>query len=179
MVTSFKRSRARTAVLCAPNPAAGHHQPTPLPETPGHSQASLGQSLVGSWVLVCTRFCLCPPRVCFPSPVGKVLVGLCWGKWRPPPRGLLPYPGLLHPEPLPLRQATVDPYLHRSVQFTQSCPTLCNPMDHSRLIFPVHHQFPEITQSHVHPVNDAIQPRYTLSAPSPPAFKLSQHQGLF
>ena len=48
MVTSFKRSHGHTATLSAPNPAAGHHQPTPLLETPGHSQASLGQSLGGS-----------------------------------------------------------------------------------------------------------------------------------
>ena len=48
MVTSFKRAHGHTATLSAPNPAAGHHQPTPLLETPGHSQASLGQSLGGS-----------------------------------------------------------------------------------------------------------------------------------
>ena len=47
MVTSFKRSLAYTAILSAPSPAAGHHQPTPLLETPGYSLASLGQSLVG------------------------------------------------------------------------------------------------------------------------------------
>ena len=47
MVTSFKISHAFTAILSAPNPAAGHHQPTPLLETPGHSQGSLGQSLMG------------------------------------------------------------------------------------------------------------------------------------
>ena len=40
MVTSFKRSHECTATLSAPNPAAGHHRPTPLLETPGHSQAS-------------------------------------------------------------------------------------------------------------------------------------------
>ena len=51
MAISFKRSHAPTATLSAPNPAAGHHQPTPLPETPGHSQAGLGQSLVGSLLL--------------------------------------------------------------------------------------------------------------------------------
>ena len=69
-VTSFKRPHACTASLSGPNPEAGHHQPTPLPETLGHSQASLGQSLVGSLLLSpgswCTRFCLCPPRVYFP-----------------------------------------------------------------------------------------------------------------
>ena len=51
MVTSFKRSHACTATLSAPNPAAGHHRPIPLLETPGHSQASLGLSLVGSLLL--------------------------------------------------------------------------------------------------------------------------------
>ena len=45
--TSFKRSCGCTAVLSAPDPASGHHQPMPPPETSGHSQASLGQSLVG------------------------------------------------------------------------------------------------------------------------------------
>ena len=46
--SSFKISHACTAALSAPNPASGHRQPTPLPGTPRHSQASLGQSLVGS-----------------------------------------------------------------------------------------------------------------------------------
>ena len=45
--------------------------------------------------------------------------------------------------------------------------------------FPVHHQLPELTQTHVHPVSDAIQPFHPLSSPSPPAFNLSQHQSLF
>ena len=69
-MTSFKRSHACTATFSASNPASGHHRPTPLLETPGHSQASLGQSLVGSLLLSpgpwCTKFCLCPPRVYFP-----------------------------------------------------------------------------------------------------------------
>ena len=51
MVNSFKRSHACTATLRAPDPAAGHHWPTPPPETPGHSRASLGQSFVGSLLL--------------------------------------------------------------------------------------------------------------------------------
>ena len=63
MVTSFKRSHARTATLSAPNPAAGHRWPTPAPETPGHSQASLGQSLVESLLLGpgAHKVFLCPP----------------------------------------------------------------------------------------------------------------------
>ena len=53
------------------------------------------------------------------------------------------------------------------------------PMDCSTPGFPVHHQLPELTQTLIHRVNDAIQPSYPQSAPSPPAFNLSQHQGLF
>ena len=62
---------------------------------------------------------------------------------------------------------------------TQSYPTLCNPMDHSTLGLPVHHQLPGFTKTHVHWVGDAIQPSHPLSSPSPRAFNLSQHQGLF
>ena len=68
-----------------------------------------------------------------------------------------------------------------SLQFSsvaQSCPTVCNPMDCSTPGFPVHHQFPELTQTHVHRISDAIQPSHPLSSPSP-TFNLSQHQGLF
>ena len=57
--------------------------------------------------------------------------------------------------------------------------TLCDPMDWSMPGLPVHLQLPEITQTHVHWVSDAIQPSHPLSSPSPPAFNLSQHQGLF
>ena len=69
-----------------------------------------------------------------------------------------------------------------SVQFssvTQSCPTLCDPMNCSTPGLPVHHQLPESTQTHVHRVGDAIQPSHPLSSPSSPALNLSQHQGLF
>ena len=69
---------------------------------------------------------------------------------------------------------------HPSDQFSsvaQSC--LCNPMDCSIPGFPVHHQPPDLTQIHVHRVDNAIQPFHPLLAPSPLAFNLSQHQGLF
>ena len=62
---------------------------------------------------------------------------------------------------------------------TQSCPTLCDPMNCSMPGFPVHHQLPESTQTHVHWVGDAIQSSRPLSSPSPPALNPSQHQGLF
>ena len=61
----------------------------------------------------------------------------------------------------------------------QSCLTLCNPMDPSTPGLPVYHQLPEFTQAHVHWVGDAIQPSHPLSFPPPPAFNISQHQGLF
>ena len=61
----------------------------------------------------------------------------------------------------------------------QSCLTLCNYMDCGTPGFPVHHQLLELAQTHVHQVSDAIQPSHPLSSPSPPAFNISQHQGLF
>ena len=62
---------------------------------------------------------------------------------------------------------------------TQLHPTLCDPMDCSTPGFPVLHHLPELALTHVHRVRDAIQPSHPLSSPSPPAFNLSQHQGLF
>ena len=69
--------------------------------------------------------------------------------------------------------------LWHSDQFSQSCLTLCNPMNHSTPGLPVHHQLPEFTQTYVHWVGDAIQPSHPLSSPSPPALNLSQDQDLF
>ena len=68
-------------------------------------------------------------------------------------------------------------YQIRSV--TQSCPTLCDPMNHSTPGLPVHHQLPEFTQTHVHRVSDAIQPSHPLLSPSPLAPNPFQHQSLF
>ena len=62
---------------------------------------------------------------------------------------------------------------------TQSCPTLCDPMNRSTPGLPVHHQLPGFTQTHVHQVSDAIQPSRPLLSPSPPAPSPSQHQSLF
>ena len=60
-----------------------------------------------------------------------------------------------------------------------SCLTLCDPMDCSTPGFPVHHRLLELAQAHVHWISDAIQPSHPLLSSSPPAFSLSQHQGLF
>ena len=112
MVTSFKMSHAGIAALSAPNPAAGYHWPTPPPETPGHSWANLGQSLVGSLLLSpgswCAQGFICALQVSV-SPVlckiwqlydgvnGDLLQeGLC----------PMPYPHWLHPDPLPLLHST-------------------------------------------------------------------------
>ena len=66
-----------------------------------------------------------------------------------------------------------------SVHVTHSCPTLCHPMDCSTPGLPVYHQPPELAQTYLHWVGGDIQPSHPLSSPSPPAFSLSQHQGLF
>ena len=87
---------------------------------------------------------------------------------------LLMYPGI--------RDISFANFSWDSVQFSsvaQLCLTLCDPVDCSMPGFPVHHQLPELTQTHVCRVSDAIQPSHPLSSPSPPAFNLSQHQGLF
>ena len=68
-----------------------------------------------------------------------------------------------------------------SVQFssvTQSCPTLCDPMNRSTPGLPVHHQLPEFTQTHIHRVSDAIQPSHPL-VPFSPVLNPSQFQSLF
>ena len=65
------------------------------------------------------------------------------------------------------------------MEVAKLCPSLCDPMDCSTPGFPVYHQLPELAQTHVHQVGDAIQPSHPLSSPSPPAFNLSQCQSLF
>ena len=66
-----------------------------------------------------------------------------------------------------------------SVQSLSRVWVSATPWIAARQPFPVHHHLPEPTQAHVHWVGDAIQPSHPLSSPSPPAFNLSQHQGLF
>ena len=85
-------------------------------------------------------------------------------------------------KPVPSPTSLNDVHLNKSSQFSSveslGSVQLCDPMDCSMPGFPVHHQLLEFTQTHVHWVNDAIQPSHPLSSPSPPAFNLSQHQGL-
>ena len=81
---------------------------------------------------------------------------------------------LLHSPP-----KLLDTLVCCSCSFALSCLTVCNPMDCNTAGFPVLHHLPELAQTHVHWVGDTIQPSSPLSSPSPPAFSLSQHQGLF
>ena len=67
----------------------------------------------------------------------------------------------------------------QSSSVAQACLTLCDPVNCSLPGLPVHHQFPEFTQTHIPRVGDAIQPSHPLLSPSPPASNPSQHQGLF
>ena len=77
-----------------------------------------------------------------------------------------------------LKKYRIINHLNQSSVQSLSCLTLCDPVDCSTPGLPVHHQLPEFTQTHVHWVGDAIKPSHPLSSPSPPAFSLSQHQGL-
>ena len=71
-------------------------------------------------------------------------------------------------------------YHYHSVQFSHSVMSdSLQHLDCSTPGFPVYHQLPELTQTHVHRVGDAIQPSHPLSSPSPPTFNLAHHQGLF
>ena len=122
MVTSFKRSSASTAALSVPDRIAGHCWPTPLPETPGHPWANLGQFLVGSLLLSpasgAHKVLFVPskspfPRSCVSS--GSSMVGLMMTS----SKKAMPDSGLLHPESMPLQQAMADPYLCRRHSDTQ------------------------------------------------------------
>ena len=70
-------------------------------------------------------------------------------------------------------------FMYKFSSITQSCPAVCDPMNHSTPGLPVHHQLLEFTQTQVHRVGDAIQPCHPLFSPSPPAPNPSQHQSLF
>ena len=76
-------------------------------------------------------------------------------------------------------QRKATPGKEKESEVTQSCPTLCDPMDCNTSGFPVHHQLLKLAQTHVHQVSDAVQPSHPLSSPSPPALNHSQHKGFF
>ena len=138
--------------------------------------------------------CMCVqlyPTVCDPmdgTPPGSSLHGISrqeyWGGLSFPLPGDLPDPETESVSPASPALAhrfftTETPGETQFSSVTQSCPNLCDPMDGSMPGLPIHHQLLEFTQTHVHWVSDAIQPSHPLSSPSPPAFNLSQHQGLF
>ena len=98
--------------------------------------------------------------------IGLQRVGHDWSDW-------------VHAHMYRERQRKKLPCFFSSCSVTHLCPTLCDPVDCSTPGPHVLHHLPEFTQTHVHWVGDAIQPSHPLSPPSPPAFNLSQHQGLF
>ena len=95
--------------------------------------------------------------------------------------GLLSVPGRVPwgKEEVWKRKVIWSKWISQFSSVTESCPSLCNPMNCSTPGLPVHHLLPEFTKSHVHQVGDTIQPSHPLSSLSPPALNLSQHQGLF
>ena len=119
MVTSLKRSHACTATLSAPNPTT--HRPMPPPETPGHPQASPGQSPVGSLLLspgsCYTRFCCALQKSISQSCVssGSSMVGLMATS----SKRVYAIPRSAAPRAPAPRQATADPYLRRRHSNTQ------------------------------------------------------------
>ena len=78
-----------------------------------------------------------------------------------------------------VQQSGSEMCIYQFSSVAQSCPTLCDPMNHSTPGLPVHHHLPEFTQTHIHRDSDAIQPSHPLSSPSPPAHNPSQHQNIF
>ena len=75
-------------------------------------------------------------------------------------------------------ESAISIHISSASSVAQSCPSLCDPMNGTPS-FPLHHHLPELSQTHVHWVSDAIQPSHPLLAPSPLAVNLFQHQGLF
>ena len=148
-----------------------------------HNSKSKCYSLCHVWL------CATPWTVAHKAPLSMELSRQEYWSWLPfPSPWNLPDPGIecrsstLKADSLPREPpGKPEPYFS-SVQFSsvaQSCPTLCDPMNHSTPGLPVHHQLPEFTQTHVHWVSDAIQPSHPLLSPSPPALSPSQHQSLF
>ena len=130
---------------------------------------------------------LCDPADC--SPPGSSIHGILQARileWVSvtSSRGSSPTqgsnPSLLHilhwqAGSLPLAPPGKPTNVNRFSSVAQSCPSLCDPMDCSMPGFPVHHQPPKFTQTHVNPVGDAIQPSHPLSSPSPPAFSAREN----
>ena len=145
------------------------------------------ENKIDTWFLRCyvlvahSGLTLCDPTDC--SPAGYSVHGFSrqgyWSGLPFPPAGDLPNPGLRHCRQILYHMATGDAVNSQFSSVALSCPSLCNPIDCSTSGFPVHHQLPELTQTHIHWVSDAIQPSHPLSSPSPSAFDLSQHQSLF
>jgi len=108
-------------------------------------------------------------------------VGLIPEKTKADPTPSLPSKGFIStPKQNNTYSCTIEQWVKVCLSsVTQSCLTLCDPMNRSTPGLPVHHQLPGFTQTHVYRVGDAIQASHPLSSPSPPAYNPSQHLSLF
>ena len=129
-------------------------------------------SLVTARMLSCVRLFATPRTVACQAPLSMGFSKRDYWSGLPfPPPGDLPHPGIKLASPAILSYIVV--------QWPSCVRLFATPMDCSTLGFPVLHYLPEFAQTHVHWVGDGIQPSHSLLSPSPPAFNLSQHQGLF
>ena len=155
--------------------------------TPGfpvcHHLPELAQIMSIESVMPSNHLILCRPLLLLPSIFPCITVSsneltLCirWQKYWSFCFSISPSSD--YSELISFRMDWLDLYIQFS-SVTQSCLTLCDPMNCSTPGLPVHHQLPEFTQIHVHWVGVAIQPSHPRSSPSPPASNPSQHQSLF
>ena len=155
----------------------------PLPlESPSHPRSTpLGHHRALHWAL-------CYRAASYSLSILHTVLYICQGCFLSSshPALLPPHPrvhcsAISNSQDLEPTSVSINRWEYKDVQFssvTQSCLTLCDPMDCSTPGLPVYHLL-ELAQTHVHQVSDAIQPSHPLSSPSPPTFNLSQHQGLF
>ena len=160
-------------------------QSLPGPSSPQHTLRShpspplsleLQTCLCSSWQAVSAETSTGPGMQCVPHLLVPPLFLLYLFTWCHHP-GPPECPAWNLGVSLPAPSHSPQPIQFSSV--TQSCLTLCNPMDCSTPGCPVHHQLLELVQTHIQWVGDAIQPSHPLSSPSLFGFNLPQHQGLF
>ena len=147
------------------------------------SQKLMDEDVLLIWLLTSVRGRAFPGHIrCH----GGVAISATWSQWRRSPlpnsNKLETYAWCALAKTEPILGSTVGSQLTCRCcccSVALLCQTLCGPTDCSTPGFPVLHHIPELAQTHVHQVCDAVQPSHSLTSPSPRAFNLSQHQGLF
>ena len=153
-----------------------HHLPSPSPLSASPPPAGSPGLLISYWVCLLSAFWIHQACSC----LGGIFAPAIPSAWKCLPLSFVSSVVRISVYTSPLWRGPSWPHsLNSSLSaVTRLCPTLCNPMDFSMPGFPVHHQLPELAQTHGHWVGDAIQPSHPLSSSSP-AFNLSQQQGFF